>query len=575
MKFFLFIFISCCAILTLQAQPTFVPITPSNKNVVLEEFTGRTCTWCPDGHKIAAQIASANPGKVFIINIHTGSFAPTSNPNYNTSFGPALMNQTGLTGFPAGTINRRVFSGGQTANGTALNRDRWNSASNTILGQSSYVNVAARSTIDIATRELTVNVEIYYTEDSPTPTNKLNVAILQNDILGSQVGMTLNPTQVIGNQYNHQHMLRHLLTGQWGEEITNTSQEDFVSRKYTYTIPAHLNNIPYELPDLEIIVFIAEGQQEIITGAKSSMVYLNGEPYMSKSLESKTYKCDKVRMEHIIRNMWTEQTITSLEFEYTYGETTYPFEWTGTIAAEGKATILSPDIPIVSGTPLPVTARLVSVNDEAVSGGGTSSIIFNKTVYEVSSDPVVFKFVTDRYASESSFKLFNDEGTSLQSEGPWSDLNANTTNERIFNLKVTNDGCYKLEVYDAFGDGINSGYGAGYLEILDAAGNRIAYNNGKFGSQADFYFDYTAPTSICCDFEISDFTIYPNPTNGTLHIVSSDRIESIVIYNIQGQQILQTDYLCEKMDVSTLSNGVYVLQAYGDKGVITRKFIKQ
>ena len=29
---------------------TFVSTTPENKNVILEEFTGITCVYCPDGH---------------------------------------------------------------------------------------------------------------------------------------------------------------------------------------------------------------------------------------------------------------------------------------------------------------------------------------------------------------------------------------------------------------------------------------------------------------------------------------------------------------------------------------------
>ena len=32
---------------------TFVSTTPENKNVILEEFTGITCVYCPDGHRIA------------------------------------------------------------------------------------------------------------------------------------------------------------------------------------------------------------------------------------------------------------------------------------------------------------------------------------------------------------------------------------------------------------------------------------------------------------------------------------------------------------------------------------------
>lgn len=67
------------------AQPTFVSTAPANKNVVLEEYTGINCGYCPDGHKIANQIAAANPGRVVLINIHQGGFA-NDIPDYRTSW---------------------------------------------------------------------------------------------------------------------------------------------------------------------------------------------------------------------------------------------------------------------------------------------------------------------------------------------------------------------------------------------------------------------------------------------------------------------------------------------------------
>ena len=50
------------------------------------------------------------------------------------------------------------------------------------------MNVAARAQIDAETRLLTVTVEVYYTADAETSSNKLNVAILQNEVVGPQTG---------------------------------------------------------------------------------------------------------------------------------------------------------------------------------------------------------------------------------------------------------------------------------------------------------------------------------------------------------------------------------------------------
>ncbi len=97
-----------------------------NKNVLLEEYTGRNCPYCPDGHKIANDIKVANPSDVVLIRVHTGGYAPTSYPNLNTAFGPQLAGQSGITGYPTGTINRHVFSGSSTS----MNRGAWTLVSN-------------------------------------------------------------------------------------------------------------------------------------------------------------------------------------------------------------------------------------------------------------------------------------------------------------------------------------------------------------------------------------------------------------------------------------------------------------
>ncbi|MEN9978694.1 MAG: hypothetical protein RLZZ569_1319, partial [Bacteroidota bacterium] len=80
---------SCLSLLVVNAQNTPVSQTPLNKNVVLEELTGINCTWCPDGHLRAQQIKDANPGRVILVNVHAGSFAPSS-PNLKTTDGDLL-----------------------------------------------------------------------------------------------------------------------------------------------------------------------------------------------------------------------------------------------------------------------------------------------------------------------------------------------------------------------------------------------------------------------------------------------------------------------------------------------------
>ena len=249
---------------TLVLAQTIVSTSPENKKIVLEEYTGIHCTYCPDGHEIAQSLKDANPDNIFIVNIHTGGYATPSSgePDFRTSFGDAIAAQSNLTGYPSGSVNRQYFSSLSMNGGTAMGRGGWSSATSQVLNQSAYVNLGVEASINVQNNELTVHVEGYYTGDSPQSTNLLNVVLTQNNTLGPQTGGGM------GSNYNHMHRLVHMITGQWGFEISTTSSGSFVDETFTYTIPSNYNGVDVNLSELNVIAFISETQQNIISGAE-------------------------------------------------------------------------------------------------------------------------------------------------------------------------------------------------------------------------------------------------------------------------------------------------------------------
>ena len=241
------------------------------RNVVLEEFTGINCQYCPQGHAIAQALADSNDGRVVLVNIHQGSFAVPSSgqPDFRTQFGDAIAGQTGLTGYPSGTVNRHVFPDMSAT--TALNRGQWTPVSPRIFSLPSEVNIGFETSFDSITRELTVNVELFYTNNSNTSINYINVALLENNVIAYQSNG--------GANYNHKHMLRWLLTDQWGDTTQTTTQGSLVTKTYTYTVPANFN-----IDNCDVAVYVAESHQEIITGfvapAKNGLVDGTSELYI-------------------------------------------------------------------------------------------------------------------------------------------------------------------------------------------------------------------------------------------------------------------------------------------------------
>jgi hypothetical protein len=248
----------------LQAQK-WVSTTPQNRNVILEEFTGIHCGYCPDGHKIANNLVTSNPGRVFLVNIHSGSFAvpAAGEPDFRTTAGNAIDGSAGITGYPSGSLNRATTPWGQ-------GRNLWSSQASTILAESSPINVYVKSSVDFATRELTTEVEVYYTADAATPTNYLTVALTENDILGPQSDYgNYNPTNWVDGKYKHNHVLRQLInTGNFGEAISKTSKGSYFYKKFVTTIPASYISIPATLYKMDVVAFVSENSNgsKIISG---------------------------------------------------------------------------------------------------------------------------------------------------------------------------------------------------------------------------------------------------------------------------------------------------------------------
>ena len=246
---------------------TIVTTTPQYVTAVLEEYTGIHCGFCPDGHKLAKALKNDYPNQVVLVNVHTGSYAiPSGNePDYRTTFGPSLASQTNLSGYPSGTVSRHIFS--NLSSTMALNRSAWRTAAESIFQNPSPVTVGANTSYDTATRVLTVNVEAYYNDDAAQSTNRINVVLLQDSLLGPQSGgTTYNPTNYVNGQYVHSHMLRHMISGQWGTVISSTTAGSLFTQTYTYTLPNDVNGVPLVPEQCHLAIYVTETQADITHG---------------------------------------------------------------------------------------------------------------------------------------------------------------------------------------------------------------------------------------------------------------------------------------------------------------------
>ena len=130
------------------------------------------------------------------------------------------------------------------------------------------------------------------------------------------------------------------------------------------------------------------------------------------------------------------------------------------------------------------------------------------------------------------------------------------------------DSNYKLQTGSpAINAGANSFIPAGITTDLEG-NNRIVNTTVDVGA---YEYDATLSTD---DFNtFSDFSVYPNPTNGILNVKSNEEIVQIELFSLEGKKVKLI--ASSSIDISDVTRGIYFIKVQTALGSLgTKKIIK-
>ena len=122
------------------------------------------------------------------------------------------------------------------------------------------------------------------------------------------------------------------------------------------------------------------------------------------------------------------------------------------------------------------------------------------------------------------------------------------------------------------------------LSISVTAGTQywlnIAHFSSTDNSEGAYTFNATSSNGVSLgldDMEISQFTYYPNPVNNTLTLDAQKNIESVVAYNMLGQEVLRLspNVANTEVDMSSLISGAYFVKVSIQGATKTVRVVKQ
>ncbi|WP_395091380.1 T9SS type A sorting domain-containing protein [Vaginella massiliensis] len=258
--------------------------------------------------------------------------------------------------------------------------------------------------------------------------------------------------------------------------------------------------------------------------------------------------------------------VSSFKLNYYFNsENPTTLTWNGSLASNQSVDIEIPSAVQATGVGN-FTAEVIYDADENPNNN-------KRTVeYEVleahDTDKVILTLTTDRFASETTWKLFDSNNNVIAQNGT---LQANTTH--VVEIPLENSGCYRFEIYDKYGDGICCSYGQGSYTLKTAEGTVLA-QGASFGAVDSTNFKITSSLGIN-DQLSRDLAIYPNPTKDiiTLDLNSQYGPYEYEIISMTGQK-LKAGKANGKVDISMKSfgKGTYFVTLKTNEGKsITKK----
>jgi hypothetical protein len=357
----------------------------------------------------------------------------------------------------------------------------------------------------------------------------------------------------------------------------------------------------YHYDGLEVIAIVQNDDNKFVNQAikdsevdivsdydnSAAAVEISGLPYsvcVGEQTISPTFK--------LINHGITELTSATLTYNIN-GGADQSMDWTGSLSTLANMDVVLDPYTFTTTDVNTITVTVSMPNGVAdENSDDNNTVTVDLVVAPYAGVQVEVEILTDNYGAETYWEIRNSAGDVVESGG---NPNVGTDNigtgtfpapadpamygnneqvSEIVNLPA-ND-CYTFHVTDYYGDGI---LGDGYYRVNDENGVLIIAEDNLTDEEVhDFNGDQVSSVE---DLSISNFNIYPNPTNDVAHIsfnlVDSKnvRVEVLdlagrVVYQEEMGQLNSGSQLID-INASQIGNGMYIFNIYAGTEKISER----
>ena len=153
----------------------------------------------------------------------------------------------------------------------------------------------------------------------------------------------------------------------------------------------------------------------------------------------------------------------------------------------------------------------------------------------------------------------------------------------------------RIIYFEAFWDGENVSpitYSFDSDSYIEGIGHEFGFlwQYREFAEWEEFYLNaFSLNDSLVwgsdqfCEFNVSlsefrkdlEIVLFPNPVENYLNIQYDSKIDSFELYDLHGKLYLQANAINQQIDLSELSQGVYIMKLYSDSEIVDcRRVVK-
>ncbi len=221
------------------AAPVFTYETGLTKNVLVEEFTGHLCGFCPTSTAMVLELDTSLGDRMVTVSIHAGSLAQVSAPPFDTDYNtvPGNLYWSQLQGGfnPCARIDRN----GGLSNFYWIDPNNPSSWEDLIIAAKNETPQAAvQVQADFVPEDNVINIHTGSQFNQDMSGNySLVVLLIESHIISAQEDYDQTPSEI--PSYEHNHLLRDAVTQPMGNSLaTNPKANSLYTSSYTYPLPS-------------------------------------------------------------------------------------------------------------------------------------------------------------------------------------------------------------------------------------------------------------------------------------------------------------------------------------------------